>query len=212
MPKRKAAVAAKHARIKKKVDTDWFYARMADLGISLRGTAARLGMNVAVLSRRFHGQTVFDLYETVDLAHFLEVPFMEVVRRCGVEPPLEPETSVAISGVVGPRGEVDFKKRAGGATKIRRPIEMSPRAAAVRIVAPGAPLDGWVAFYVPTSKIEPDAVGRLCMARTRDGWDYMGVLSRSYQRGLWNLRALGGSQTIEDVDVATATPVLAIRN
>lgn len=211
MPRRKPVSVAKQEAIGERMNTGWFYSRMDDVGISLRGTAARMGMDPAALSRRLHGKAPFDLYEAVDLAQLLDTPFMDIVRHCGVEPPIEPDASTPIVGTVDASGLVEFKKRMSGPSKVRRPFEAPARLVAVRVEAPGAPLDGWIIFYVPTTKVEADAVGRLNIVHANDGRDYLAVLKRGYHRGHWNLQPLSGGPELEDVVVASAAPVLMVR-
>lgn len=210
MPRRKTRNTELRQERASRVDSDWFKARMEARGISMRGAAAQMGVDPSALSRRIHGEAEFDLYEAVDLAHILDEPFTSFVAKCGVVLPREVGATVPLVGVAGVGGLIDTKRKLMP-SKVDKPYEAPARSVAVRVEAPAAAIDHWVCFYLPSTKIEAEAVGRLDIVQTHDGKEYLTVLNRGYERGRWNLQPLVGGPPMEDVMVSSATPVLMIR-
>ena len=84
---------------------------------------------------------------------------------------------------------------------------------AIRIAAPGMPVDGWVAYFVPATKVEPEAVGRLAVVTLANkGGRHVRVLQRGYAAGKGNLRSLvDASAELADVDIESAAPVVWVK-
>lgn len=151
-----------------------------------------------------------------DIAYHLGVPFEELVIRSGVNTSRDPSRATVIVGVVGADGVVRPAKGGAISRRVERPAGSPDDVTALRVEAPGAPVDGWVAFYVPNSgRVDPEAVGRWSVVQMANkGARYLRVLRRGYERGKWALRPLqseGDGQDLVDVDIEWAAPVQWIR-
>jgi hypothetical protein len=70
--------------------------------------------------------------------------------------------------------------------------------------------EGWLVFYQKGDFRPPsELLGRLCVVRLKDGAVLLKKLARGYEPGCFNLTSWN-AETIEDVEVESATPVLNI--
>src|SRR5689334_12141934 len=140
------------------VDVKWFKDRMADQKISQAKIAQALGMQRSGITKLFRKEKPqrFTLEIVNGFAAMLGVPAEEVMTAAGFRPPRETRAMVPVVGAVGIDGKV---KPAKG--EAERPDKGADSLAAVRVEAPGDELDGWLAYYVPGSRLDPEAVGRL---------------------------------------------------
>lgn len=192
------------------VDTKWFKDRLADKGISLRKLATSLSINHTFLSKSFRGERRLQPQEAADVARILGVPFQDVIERAGVELPKEPGTAVTIVGTVNSVGEISNAVK--GPRRAERPVRAPDDTAALRIAAPGSALDGWIAYYVPSVRIEPEAVGRLSVVGVAGDGRFLRVLTKGYERGKWALKGLTlGMEDVAEIGVEWAAPVIWLR-
>lgn len=201
------------------VDKDWFLNKFADKRLSLRGVAKLLEMSPSSLSLRLDGTYKISMDEAADLARLLGVHHDEVMRRAGVTLPREITKSVKVVGTVGADGKI---KKGAGET-VPRPLGPQGEIVALR------GQEGWLYFYSPTSRFEPDAVGRLCVWTPGEGAvgtvgggtkGVLGILKRGSERGLWDVvppfhsastpSPEGQEGGVRGVKGGSATPVLMI--
>jgi hypothetical protein len=135
------------------------------------------------------------------------VPEEEISRRFGVPFVHNDEARVRLAGIVGPDGHV----RAASADDPRyvdRPPGLPQDGAALRVEAPGSPLDSWCIYFTPSTRIEPDAIGRLAVTGPRRR---LGVLTRGIERGTLSMYDVAGKWTARDVQVEWAAPVVWVK-
>lgn len=192
------------------VDKAWFVAQMADKKLTFRRASKLLAMPAASFTRFLQGKRRLLLDEAADFARILGVSYEEVVARAGVALPGELTDPVAVDGVVTASGLVGSIGREG-ARHVQRPTNSPPGTVALRATAPGHPTDGWLFFYVPGARVEPEAVGRLCIAMTSGGKRMVRVLGRGVVRGTWSLVPLWTDGEPVETVLAWATPVIGIR-
>jgi transcriptional regulator with XRE-family HTH domain len=197
-----------------KVDTKWFRDRIADRGLSARKIAKMLRMDAPAMSRMLNGKRKMQTDEAADLAGILGEPLDQVLRRAGIQVALESKATVWLTGVVNAQGEIS-PVGTGKPRSVERPGKGPEDLTGVLLRAPGNPKDGWVAYYVPSTRLEPDAVGRLSVVETstNKSRQYLTVLTKGFERGKWTLTPFLSESVapIEDVDVVWAAPVLWIR-
>lgn len=196
------------------VNEKWFRDRITDKGTSARQIAHKMGLDPAAMSLMLRGKRGMSPQEGADLAQILGVTYEEVLRHAGIAIPTENKKMVPVVGVVDDSGVVS--STVSGPRRIERTIGTRDDMAALRIQVPNDPTDGWTAFYVPSSRLEPDAVGRVAVvqARGKGASRYLGVLQKGYERDKWTvvpLRVGDPGARIEGLTVDWATPVLWIR-
>ncbi len=188
-----------------KPDKRWFEQRIADKGWSMRRISIDMRLGADGLHKRLNGTRTVTASEAAALAHYISQPLDEVMRRLGHATDKNAKNPVTIVGVVDATGLVV------NAPKKMHIADRPPRAGAdtvaLRVQALSSPLDGWVAFYVPSTDVSTDAVGRLSVSELADGSRYLRILQRGYDRGRWNLHALADGPALENVDVRWAAPV-----
>ena len=193
-------------------DPKWFADRLADIGMSQRKLAKLLDIEPSALSRTFHGLRGWDPQEAAAIARILGVTLDEVLRHAGVDVPRDRTALVPLHGVVNAVGEIVTR----GASKLAgvpRPGPLPADTRALRIDLPGDPTDGWVCFYAPTARLDPEAIGRLAVVTVRDGREYLRIIQRGIDRGRWTLRLLrspDNSPAMENIQIGAASPVLCI--
>lgn len=203
------------------VDSEWFFDRLKERKLSLRGMAKLMDMSPSSLSLRFGGTYKITMEEAVVMASLLGATFEEIVHRAGIKVPKDPSRSIRLIGVVA---GVTIKTGRGLGV-IDRPGPLPAGAVAIKGVEPG-----WVYFYSPSQKLQPEAVNQLSVVEgvpssgakgggggpkggaatpksSTETW--LGVLERGSRGGVWNVRGVFGGG-VEGVKVLVATPVLVI--
>jgi len=196
-------LAAKKKAPEWNVDSHWFFDQLQARKLSLRGLAKLLDMSPSSLSLRFGGHYKITMEEAGAMAGLLGVTFEEIVHRAGIKIPKDPVKAVRLVGQV--HGVT--VKPGKGLGAIERPGPLPAGVVAIRGVEPG-----WIYFYTPSQKLQPEAVNQLSVVNE----GVLGVLEKcknpplgGMKGGLWNVRGVFGGG-VEGVRVASATPVLMI--
>jgi len=206
------------------VDTQWFKEIMRALNVSqsevARAVQTRLGRSFdkSMLSKIIWGQRIIRTDEIAPMAEVLGVSYEELVQRLGYDIPRESTQKTPVVGWVRPDHIIRSRGKAPGPYKskrVPRPAGMPDLARAVRMVAEGTHMDGWVFYYLPTADLRPSAVGRLAVVQAKGSSNcYLCVLTRGDRMGRWHLKSPWSSSTepfARDVLVASAAPVEWIR-
>jgi hypothetical protein len=191
------------------VDREWFFAKMAAKPISLRSLAKLMGLLPASLSRRLAGGVRITLEEVGELARHLDQPYEDVLRAAGVTELSDGEAKAPVVGLLDVHGE-RVSKDGGSPPRVPRPASAHVDTVALRVDAPGHFTDGWLMFYTPSKRVEPEAVGRLAVVGYSGTKMAVRVMSRGADRGRWKLGPLLGGQVLE-VALEWAAPVIGIR-
>jgi len=195
-----------------KVDKAWFRDRFEAHNVSASTVAHLMGFaHRSALHVRLAGKYDFTKDDMEKLSRILGEPYDEIARRVGVDVPYARREQVAIVGTVQwPSGLVDPK--AVAPRRAPRPTDASGDIVALRIGGEGHPMAGWLVYYVPGRRVQPEAVGALCVAQTGDGATYARFLGKGAGRGRWCLEPFcSRSPAVENVIVSWASPVLWIK-
>lgn len=193
------------------VDRRFFESIMSAKKLSMRALAARMDKTHSQLSLVFSGQRRMQLDEAAQLAEILGVPLQRIAEAAGV----------GRARLGGKRIEVIGAMVAGGV------VELYPPGVIERTVAPdsGLPdntvavqartadtplswMDGWVAFCQRTDQVEPDAIGRFCLAKIEGGPAVLATVRRGYRENSYNLT---GPYTKDSERLEWAAPILITR-
>lgn len=193
------------------VDRRFFETLMASKKLSMRALAAKMDKTHSQLSLIFSGQRRMQLDEANQLSEILGVPLHRVAEAAGVARAKANGRRVEVVGAMNAKGVVD-PYPAGVIERTAIPDASMPSdtiAVQARTAdTPASWLDGFVFFCVRTSEIEPDAVGRFCLAKI-DGSDMvLATVRRGYREGTYNLQ---GPYTAESVRLEWATLILLTR-
>lgn len=195
------------------INTRWFKDVLAEKQITQRNVSASLSLDPASVSLMLRGKRRLQLDEAAALAQLLGVPLDDVLYHAGIDPTAgATRGSVPLMGWIDNEGEVHMR-RPEGPRRAQAPAGMPENTVAVRFQTDD-PSDGAVAYYVPKEGVDTDAVGRLCvvqLAPAGKGPRYLRVVKRGYQRGTWTLVRQDGSKPLENVELASASPVLWVR-
>jgi transcriptional regulator with XRE-family HTH domain len=196
------------------VNEKWFRDRITDRGTSARQVAHQMGLDPAAMSLMLRGKRGMSPQEAADLSQILGVSYEDVLKHAGIALPTDSKKMVPVVGVVDDAGLVSAT--VSGPRRVERSVGTRDDMAALRIQVPNDPTDGWTAFYVPSGRLEPDAVGRLAVvqARGKGAPRYLGVLQKGYERDKWSLVPLRvgvAGARVDGVAVEWAAPVLWIR-
>lgn len=189
------------------IDAAWLKDRLDAVGLSGRALGERMGIDATSIHRRLRGDMAFLLEEVDDLAVHLQVPLVELLKHLGLNVAASPKgaTSVPLEGIAGEDGTI---REASGVARVPH---VGSGAAAIRLKMPSTPYDGWVAFYVPTKKVAPEAVGQVSVAGLINGDRYIGIISHGRERGTWDIAPLCGGKVVSGARLKWAAPVTDIR-
>jgi len=197
------------------MNAQWFRDRMADRELNQTKVAAMLGWSDrSIMSKVLSGDRELSPQEAADLAQILGTPLGDVLRHAGVKVPKETTAMVAVVGTCDEKGIVS--PGVDDPRRIERPLAGAAELVAIRIAAPG-PFNNWAAFFVPSARLEPDAVGRLAVLQPRVNGKaskarYLGFLERGADRNQWAITPLTGGKPhlVDRASVEWSAPVLWI--
>lgn len=193
------------------VDKRFFESLMASKKLSMRSLAAKMGMSHSQLSLTFSDQRRMQLDEAAQLAEILGVPLHRVAEAAGVGTQRANGRRITVIGAMTGDGTVDLYPQ-GVIERTASPDAALPEnVVAVQARTADTPLswmDGWVAFCVKTDEVEPDAIGRFCLAKVDGGPAVMATVRRGYREGTFNL---SGPYTKDSERLEWASPILISR-
>lgn len=191
------------------VDRRYFEGLMAGKRFSLRGLAARMGMQHSQLRLTLSGQRRLQLDEAARLSEIFGVPLHRIAAAAGAVAPRPPGRRVPLIGAMGGNGLV-IETEPGAIERAMAPEGLPDDVVAVQARAADTALawmDGWVCFMERTDGVLPESVGRFCLVRADEGLA-MATVRRGYREGTYNL---SGPVVRESVRLLMASPVLLTR-
>lgn len=191
--------------VKARVDRDWIDARLNDVGMSGRALGRRLGLDSAAMHRRLTGKQALTIPEVNAISRFLGASFDETARHFGLEPAAAPTDRLPIVGTVNRKtGVVDSTRRPR--RQAERPSKIPAGTVALELTTAG-----WLLYYAPSQRVEPEAIGRLSVVRTAQA-EIVCTPRHGRERGQWDLDPLcGPGPATAGATLLSASPVLWIR-
>lgn len=192
------------------VNKRFFEALMKEKHLSLRGLAGKMGMNHSQLSLTFSGARRMQLDEAAKLAEILGLPLYRVAEAAGVSTSKAAGRRVNVIGSMTGSGVVDLYGE-GVTERTIAPEGIGNNLMAVQARTSETPLgwmDGWVFFFNKTDIVEPDCIGRFCVAKIENGPAVLATLRRGYRDGTYNL---SGPITRDSERLSWASPILMTR-
>lgn len=186
-----------------KIDTKWFVDRLAEKRLSQRGLAKLLGLDSSAVSLMFRGKRDMKLAEAAQIAQLLGAPVDDVLTHAGVHE-ISRGMRASVTGLMMPSGEIEC-------VTDRIDVDAPPGLPAGSIAIQsrvGDHTDGWLYFLEMPTGIAPDAIGRFCFVKMRNGVRTLAVVKRSYMPKMY---ALDGILSSDAADLKYAQPVLVIQ-
>lgn len=193
------------------IDRRYFDGLMADKKLSLRGLAARMGMNHSQLSLAFSGSRKLQLEEAAQLSQIFGEPIHRIIEAAGVEVRPEQGRRVSVIGSVGGDGIVTLYPE-GTIERTSMPDLMPEDIVALQFRTMGTALDwidGAVVFCRKPRGLDPAMNGRLSYCKIKDGPAVIATIRRGYRDGTYNL---SGTTNQESVALEWASPVILTRH
>jgi len=188
------------------IDSDWFKKQILEKGMSQREFHIHVDIAENALYRILSGKQPIRLNEASQMASFFGVSLYDLLRRAGIDPPVEGMT-LPIAGSVNGALDVTPSAKYPPVTSIPL-VEQST----VGLICDdsGSPFYGWIFAYIPASDIEPSAIGRFSVVKLSSGKMLIRFLKPGLHTGKFDLVPLSGTALTNFV-VFTASPVLYIR-
>jgi transcriptional regulator with XRE-family HTH domain len=194
---------------KTKVNAAWFRTRLSEVEKSQRQMAEVIGRDPAAVTLLLKGERRIQLDEAEKLAVFLKRPLAEVLEAAGIDPTSGTKDTTLIVGHVDKDGRVHLERAKGDSRRVPTPLGLAPTVRALLFKSGGA-TDRWTAYFEPADDVTAEAVGRMCVVQldTREKQRYIGILTKGYDRGTWNLSPiLPGGAGLESVRLLSASVV-----
>lgn len=194
------------------VDRRFFETLLASKKLSLRSVAAKMDRTHSQLSLILSGQRRMQLDEAVRFAEIFNVPLSRIVDAAGVGSGRALGRRVEVIGAVRDGGIVEMHQP-GVIERAVAPEGLPDNVVAVQARTHGTPsswMDGFVYFSLRTEEVEPDAIGRFCLAKVENGPSQvvLATVSRGYREGTYNLT---GPYSAENKRLIWAAPILLVR-
>lgn len=200
----------------------WLKALLMRKGISQRELAKTLGMsppslNLVLSGKRTMNDKIAQLLANtagMSLQAFLSRLQSPQKRKYAGESTFPFEgTEMEITGWIDGKLFVHDGKPKGPATAMGPVFEGRPRV--LRFQTQGSPFesfDGGLAYFYPTGKIDPDAIGKaMSVVKMSLGGQLLRVVKKGYSAGRYNLFLPNGEAKEMDVELDSAAPVVWLR-
>lgn len=193
------------------IDRRYFDGLMAEKKLSLRGLAARMGMNHSQLSLAFSGSRKLQLEEAAQLAQIFGEPIHRIIEAAGVDVRAEAGRRVSVIGSVGGDGVVALYPE-GTIERTTMPDQLPDDVIALQFRTSGTALDwldGAVVFCRQPRGLDASMNGRLSYCKIKGGSAVIATIRRGYRDGTYNL---SGTTNQESVALEWASPVILTRH
>ena len=191
------------------MDTLWFKDRLADKKISQRGLAKLLELDAAAVSLMLRGKRKMTPHEAHQISMILGVPILEVMRAAGIDI-TEDVRKVPIAAHMDSYGNIIAMPN-GTHDIVIGPGDCPVGTYAVQVRTHASIKDGWLLFVSPAQGDPGNHIDNMCVCATKDGKHLMGLIRKGYRRENQNLILWPSHETITDVQIAWASPVLWIK-
>lgn len=207
MPRKKQPRAAPPR--KQEADQPWIDERLAYVGLSRLALGARLGQHPNAIGRILRGELKPKVEEVISMARELRVPLGELLVRLGYT---YKRRDCPLVGSVTEMGRVNMF--GGQLRHVASPDETDEDLQALSVETDYLALAlyaGSYLYFAPAEALRSDVWGKLCLVDIQDEpAPVVGIVARA-SPGRNRVRLFGGSGTMDDVRVVSATPVRWIR-
>jgi transcriptional regulator with XRE-family HTH domain len=190
-----------------KIETQWFVDRLAAREMSQRQLAKLMNLDPAAVSYMLRGKRKITLAEAAQLAALLDSTPSEILDRAGINN--QSLKRVRLEGSINGNAEiVAFGK--GAHDMIEAPGDVPPDTVAYQCRTSGTELDrldGQIYFVNHTKSTPIQYVEAICVCARKAGPAVVAQIRKGYKRGTYNLVLVGSGKTLEDQELAWASPV-----
>jgi hypothetical protein len=168
-----------------------------------------LALDAAAVSLMLRGKRKMTPHEAHQISMILGVPILEVMRRAGIDV-TDDVRKTPIAAHMDSYGHVTAMPN-GTHDVIIGPGDIPLGTYAVQVRTHTSIKDGWLLFVSPTQNDPATQVDTLCVCATKTGEHIAGLLRKGYRRDSQNLILWPSGETLTDVSIAWASPVLWIK-
>lgn len=192
-------------------DRNWFRDALREAQITQQEIAKQLGVHKSRITDLFFGRSQMRPNEAALFAARLHVPYMEILRRAGIDVPENEPVTVPVVGWVAPDGRIWRDADDGPHPAIPVPPGVQLGAEAVRVATVGAgALNGAYLVYRPVESGIGAGGGRIFVVRCALG-ELAGRLRNGDAPGTFDVVSLDGTLIASGVTVESAAPVEWVR-
>jgi transcriptional regulator with XRE-family HTH domain len=172
------------------VNADWFKQQLEQRRLSQRKLARFLELDPSAITLTLNGKRRMQLDEASRIATFLGVPVEEVLKNAGLSLEQNQPRLVALYGAIDSGNQVEvFEDR----TTVEAPPILPSNVVAVVVMNHDSLIHRALAYFLLEDTINPGAIGRLAIARLRDGRMFFSRIEPGSRPGLYNLKIRSSS-------------------
>ncbi|MGF7213615.1 transcriptional regulator with XRE-family HTH domain [Skermanella aerolata] len=169
--------------------------------MSQRKLARFLELDPSAITLTLNGKRRMQLDEASRIATFLGVPVEEVLKNAGLALEQNQPRLVALYGAVNPSSQIEiFDDR----TTVEAPPNLPSTVVAVVVLDHDSLIHRALAYFLLEDSINPGAIGRLSIARLRDGRMFFSRIEPGSRPGLYSLKVRSSSVPQDTVDAGKA--------
>lgn len=168
-----------------------------------------LEVDAAAVSLMLRGKRRMTPHEAHQVSMILGVPILEVMRRAGIDI-TEDVRKAPIAAHMDSYGQVTAMPN-GTHDTVVGPGDCPVGTYAVQVRTHTSIKDGWLLFVSPAQSDPSSQIDTLCVCATKEGKQLAGLIRKGYRRDSQNLILWPSNETITDVNIAWASPVLWIK-
>lgn len=183
------------------MNADWFKQQLEQRRLSQRKLARFLELDPSAITLTLNGKRRMQLDEASRIATFLGVPVEEVLKNAGLALEQNQPRLVALYGAVNPSSQIEiFDDR----TTVEAPPNLPSTVVAVVVMNHDSLIHRALAYFMLEDSINPGAIGRLSIARLRDGRMFFSRIEPGTRPGLYSLKVRSSSAPQDTVDAGKA--------
>jgi transcriptional regulator with XRE-family HTH domain len=172
------------------VNADWFRQQLALRRLSQRKLARFLELDPSAITLTLKGKRRMQLDEASRIAVFLGVPVEQVLKNAGLALEQNQPRLVALYGAVNRDSQIEFFD---DQTTVEVPPALPSAVVAVVVMNHDSLIHRALAYFLLEDSINPGAIGRLSIARLRDGRMFFSRIEPGSRSGLYNLKVRSSS-------------------
>lgn len=168
-----------------------------------------IDVDAAAVSLMLRAKRKMTPHEAHQISVILGVPITEVMRRAGIDV-TEDVRKAPIAAHMDSYGNVTAMPN-GTHDIVVGPSDCPVGTYVVQVRSHSSIKDGWLLYVTPAQNDPILQVDTLCVCATKEGKHLAGLIRKGYRRDSQNLVLWPSSETLTDVNIAWASPVLWIK-